>query len=110
MELGEEEGETDLCVKPALAVTSCANEHKLPDLFKPQSSSSVQQEEADCLQRVVARMKRNIEPHELRAGSGRNGEFNKWRSSLCVSLLLSWPDPSVLEVTVTVLFFNLVLS
>ena len=108
--MGEEEGETDLSVKLALAVTSCANEHKLPDLFKPQSSSSVQQEEADHLQRVVARMKRNIEPQERRAGSGRNGEFNKWRSSLCVSLLLSWTDPSVLKVTVTVLFFNPVLS
>lgn len=55
-------------MKSAFAVTSCANKEALPGFFKPQSSSPVEREEADALQRIFARMKGDVEPQELSVG------------------------------------------
>lgn len=88
-------------VKSAFAVTSCANREAFPDFFKPQSSSPVEREEADGLQRIFARMKGDVEPRELSVGlvwleHSTDGD----RHYTC--LFLSWPDPSAVKVTGTV--------
>lgn len=91
-------------MKSAFAITSYANADQLPDFFKPQLSSSVEEEESHRLQRAVARMRADTESQELSTELGVNTAVNK-----CASLrasLRSWPDPTAGKVTVTLLFFS----
>lgn len=64
-------------MKSAFAITSYANEDQLPDFFKPQLSSSVEEEESHRLQRAVARMRADTESQELSTELGVNTAVNK---------------------------------